>query len=91
VIRKIERFRPELQVIALGECERFGQREYVTVVAVTKGGQTLRGIALNEDDLRSVRRERRSIMPSYADRLTAAEIGDLVSYRCRPCRIFCQL
>ena len=27
VIREIERFRPELQVIALGECERFEQRE----------------------------------------------------------------
>lgn len=73
--------------------------EYFTVVAVTKGGQTLRGIALNEDDLsiqirdsdgnprsflkddlKSLRRERRSIMPSYAGRLTAAEIGDLVSY-----------
>lgn len=73
--------------------------EYYTVVAVTNGGQTLRGIALNEDDLsiqirdsdgnprsflkddlKSVRRERRSIMPSYAGRLTAVEIGDLVSY-----------
>jgi len=68
------------------------------VVAVTKGGQTLRGIALNDDlsiqirdsdgnprsflkdDLKSLRRERRSVMPSYAGRLTAAEIGDLVSY-----------
>ena len=27
VIREIECFRPELQVIALGECERFEQRE----------------------------------------------------------------
>ncbi len=73
--------------------------EYFTAVAVTKGGQTLRGIALNEDDLsiqirdsdgnprsffkddlKSLRQERRSIMPSYAGRLTAAEIGDLVSY-----------
>jgi putative heme-binding domain-containing protein len=73
--------------------------EYFTVVAVTKGGQTLRGITLNEDDLsiqirdrdgnprsflkddlKSLRRERRSMMPSYAGRLTAAEISDLVSY-----------
>ena len=74
-------------------------KEYFTVVAVTKRGQTVRGIALNEDDLsiqirdsdgnprsflkddlKSVYREQRSLMPSYASRLTAAEIGDVVSY-----------
>ena len=72
---------------------------YFTVVALTKRGQTLRGIALNEDDLsiqirdsagnprsllkedlKSVRREPRSLMPSYAGRLTAAEIDDLIDY-----------
>jgi len=72
---------------------------YLTVVVVTKSGETVRGIALNEDDLslqirdsagnlrsflkddlKSVGREQRSLMPSYAARLTAAEIGDLVSY-----------
>ena len=74
-------------------------KEYFTVVAITKSGQTVRGIALNEDDLsvqirdrdgnprsflkdklKSVRREQRSIMPSYASRLTAAEVADVVSY-----------
>jgi putative heme-binding domain-containing protein len=74
-------------------------KEYFTVVAVTKRGLTVRGIALNEDDLsiqirdsdgnprsflkddlKSVRREQRSLMPSYASRLTATEIADVVSY-----------
>ena len=73
--------------------------EYLTVVVVTRSGETFRGIALNEDDLsiqirdsdgnprsflkddvKSLRREQRSLMPSYAARLTAGEIGDLVSY-----------
>ena len=72
---------------------------YLTVVVITKSGQTVRGIALNEDDLsiqirdstgnprsflkddlRSVSREQRSLMPSYAARLTVTEVGDLVSY-----------
>ena len=72
---------------------------YLTVVVITKSGQTVRGIALNEDDLSiqvrdsdrnprsflkdeltSVRREQRSLMPSYAARLTVTEIGDLVRY-----------
>ena len=75
------------------------EREYFTVVAVTRGGQTFRGITLNEDDLsiqirdsdgtprsflkddlKSVRRERRSLMPSYAASLTPAEMDDLISY-----------
>jgi len=90
---------PEFLRLALVNPDAEIAPEYFTVVAVTKGGQTLRGIALNEDDLsiqirdsdgnprsflkndlKSLRRERRSVMPSYADRLTAAEIGDLVSY-----------
>lgn len=33
-----------------------------------------------KEDLKSVRREQRSLMPSYANRLTEAEAGDLISY-----------
>jgi precorrin-6B methylase 2 len=33
-----------------------------------------------KDSLKSLRREQRSLMPSYAGRLAAAEIGDVVSY-----------
>jgi putative heme-binding domain-containing protein len=74
-------------------------REYFTVVVETKRGQTIRGLALNEDDLsiqvrdidgnprsflkddlRSTRREQRSLMPSYASRLSGMEIDDLVAY-----------
>ena len=90
---------PESLRLALLDPNAEMEREYFTVVAVTKSGQTVRGIALNEDDLsiqirdndgnprsflkdglQSLRREPRSLMPSYADRLAAAEIGDLVSY-----------
>jgi putative heme-binding domain-containing protein len=72
---------------------------YLTVVVITKSGETVRGIALNEDDLsvqirdsagnprsflkddlKSVGREPRSLMPSYAARLTPGEISDLVAY-----------
>ena len=74
-------------------------KEYFTVVVETKRGQTIRGLALNEDDLsiqlrdidgnprsflkddlKSSRREQRSLMPSYASRLSAMEIDDLVAY-----------
>jgi putative heme-binding domain-containing protein len=79
-------------------------KEYYTVVVETKGGETLRGLALNEDDLsiqirdingyprsflkddlKSTHREQRSLMPSYASpsyasRLSAAEIDDVVAY-----------
>ena len=74
-------------------------REYFTVVVETKRGQTIRGLALNEDDLsiqvrdidgnprsflkddlKSTRREQRSLMPSYASRLSGMEIDDLVAY-----------
>jgi putative heme-binding domain-containing protein len=74
-------------------------REYFTVVIETKRGQTIRGLALNEDDLsiqvrdidgnprsflkddlKSTRREQRSLMPSYASRLSGTEIDDLVAY-----------
>jgi putative heme-binding domain-containing protein len=74
-------------------------REYFTVIVETKRGQTIRGLALNEDDLsiqvrdidgnprsflkddlRSTRREQRSLMPSYASRLSGMEIDDLVAY-----------
>jgi putative heme-binding domain-containing protein len=73
--------------------------EYYTVVVETKSGETIRGLALNEDDLsiqirdidgnprsflkddlKSSRREVRSLMPSYASRLSAAEIQDVIAY-----------
>jgi putative heme-binding domain-containing protein len=73
--------------------------EYYTVVVETKGGEIIRGLALNEDDLsiqirdidgnprsfqkddlKSSRREERSLMPSYKSRLSAAEIDDMVAY-----------
>jgi len=74
-------------------------KEYFTVVVETKRGQTIRGLALNEDDLsiqvrdidgnprsflkddvKSTRREQRSLMPSYASRLSGMEIDNLVAY-----------
>jgi putative heme-binding domain-containing protein len=74
-------------------------KEYYTVVVETKGGETIRGLALNEDDLsiqirdingyprsflkddlKGAHREQRSLMPSYASQLTAAEIDDVVAY-----------
>src|SRR5215471_6004992 len=73
--------------------------EYLTVVATTKQGQRVEGIALNEDDisiqlrdpagnprsllkenLKDLHREERSLMPSYARKLTSAEIDRLVAY-----------
>jgi putative heme-binding domain-containing protein len=73
--------------------------QYYTVVVVTKGGEAIRGLALNEDDLsiqvrdingnprsflkddlRTTRREQRSLMPPYATRLSAVEIDDVVAY-----------
>ncbi len=74
-------------------------KEYYTVVVETKGGETIRGLALNEDDLsiqirdingyprsflkddlKGTHREQRSLMPSYASRLSGAEIDDVVAY-----------
>ena len=74
-------------------------REYYTLVVVTKSGETVEGLALNEDDLsiqirdingnprsflkddlKSARREQRSLMPSYSNRLSDAEIDDVVAY-----------
>ena len=74
-------------------------KEYFTVVVETKRGQTIRGLALNEDDLsiqirdidgnprsflkddlKSTRREQRSLMPSYVSQLSGKEIDDLVAY-----------
>jgi len=73
--------------------------EYYTVVVITKRGETVQGLALNEDDLsiqirdisgnprsflkddlKSTRREQRSLMPSYSGRLSQAEIDDVVAY-----------
>lgn len=72
---------------------------FLTVVIETTAGQTVEGLALNEDDLsiqirdaahnnrsflksnvKAMRRDARSLMPSYADRLSAAEIDQLVAY-----------
>jgi predicted methyltransferase len=69
------------------------------VVAVTKAGQRIEGVALNEDDLsiqlrdaagnprsflkqnlKELHREERSLMPSYASKLSALEIDHLVAY-----------
>jgi putative heme-binding domain-containing protein len=74
-------------------------KEYYTVVVVTKSGETIRGLALNEDDLsiqirdingnptsflkenlKTTYREQRSIMPSFATRLSGTEIDDVVAY-----------
>jgi putative heme-binding domain-containing protein len=74
-------------------------REYLSVEVTTRRGETVTGIALNEDDLSvqvrdaagnpraflkedlaGVRRLERSLMPSFATRLTAAELDGLVAY-----------
>jgi putative heme-binding domain-containing protein len=74
-------------------------KEYYTVVVLTKSGETIRGLALNEDDLsiqirdingepksflkddlKNTYREARSLMPSYARRLSDQEIDDVVAY-----------
>jgi len=74
-------------------------REYYTVIVATKRGETIRGLALNEDDLsiqvrdingnprsflkddlKTTWREQRSLMPSYATRLSGPEIDDVVAY-----------
>ena len=76
---------PETLRLALVDPNAEVFKEYLTVVVVTKRGQTIQGIVLNEDDLsiqirdiegnprsflkddlRSVRRENRSLMPSFA-------------------------
>ena len=90
---------PESLRLALVDPNAEIYEEYLTVVAVTKRGQRVEGIALNEDDLsiqlrdaggnprsflkenlREVRREERSLMPSYASKLSAAEIDNLIAY-----------
>jgi putative heme-binding domain-containing protein len=74
-------------------------KEYYTVVVVRKNGETIRGLALNEDDLsiqirdidgnprsflkddlKTSYREQRSLMPSYANRLSNTETDDVVAY-----------
>ena len=90
---------PESLRLALVDPSAEIYEEYLTVVAVTRRGQRIEGIALNEDDLsiqlrdaagnprsflkenlKEVRREERSLMPSYASKLSAAEIDNLVAY-----------
>ena len=74
-------------------------KKYYTAVVVTKTGDRIRGLTLNEDDLsiqirdvdgnlrsflkddlKSSYREQRSLMPSYANRLSRTEIDDVVAY-----------
>jgi len=90
---------PESLRLALVDPDAEIYEEYFTTVVKTKSGQTIEGLALNEDDLsiqlrdrngnlksflkdavKSVQREERSLMPSYASRLSKAEIEDLVAY-----------
>src|SRR5260221_2112830 len=90
---------PESLRLALTDPNAEIFEEYFTVVAVTKRGERIEGIALNEDDLsiqlrdaggnprsflkenlKEVRREERSLMPSYAAKLSGAEIENLVGY-----------
>lgn len=74
-------------------------RPYQTIVVIPRNGNSIEGIALNEDDvsiqirttdgnlrsfkkenLRGLRREARSLMPSYASKLSPAQIDSLVAY-----------
>ena len=74
-------------------------KAYRTAVVITKQGERIEGIVLNEDDLSvqirdadgnprsflkdnltDLHREERSLMPSYARRLSEAEIADVVAY-----------
>src|SRR6476659_4377880 len=90
---------PESLRLAIVDPDAEIYEEYFTVVAVTKGGQRIEGIALNEDDLSiqlrdaggnprsflkenltELKREERSLMPSYASKLSASEIGNLIAY-----------
>jgi putative heme-binding domain-containing protein len=90
---------PKSLRLALTEPDAEIFKEYYTVVVETKGGENIRGLALNEDDLsiqirdingyprsflkddiKSTHREQRSLMPSYASRLSSVEIDDVVAY-----------
>ena len=90
---------PESLRLAMVDPDAEIYQDYLTVVAVTKLGQRIEGIALNEDDLsiqlrdaggnprsllkqnlKELRREERSLMPSYASKLSAAEIDNLTAY-----------
>jgi putative heme-binding domain-containing protein len=90
---------PKSLRLALTEPDAEIFKEYYTLVVETKGGETIRGLALNEDDLsiqirdingyprsflkgdlKNTHREQRSLMPSYASRLSRAEIDDAVAY-----------
>ena len=90
---------PESLRLALVDPSAEIYREYLTVVIATRRGETVEGIALNEDDLSiqlrdasgnpraflkqnlvSVRRVERSLMPSFAGRLKASELDELVAY-----------
>jgi putative heme-binding domain-containing protein len=72
---------------------------YRSIQVVTKTGETISGIRLNEDDvsiqlrdgqdrlrsfmkddLKAIRHEKKSLMPSYASTLDRKEIEDLVAY-----------
>jgi putative heme-binding domain-containing protein len=72
---------------------------YRAIEVVTKSGETVRGIRLNEDDvsiqlrdsndrlrsflkdnLKEIRHQKSSLMPSYAAALSSKEVEDLVAY-----------
>ena len=90
---------PESLRLALTDPSAEIFEEYFTVVATTKRGQRIEGVALNEDDLsiqirdvsgnprsllkdnlKEIRREERSLMPSFAKKLSPAELDDVVAY-----------
>jgi putative heme-binding domain-containing protein len=90
---------PESLRLAIVDPDAEIYQEYFTVTAVTKRGERIEGVVLNEDDLsiqlrdsggnprsllkenlQEVRREERSLMPSYASKLSRSEIDDLVAY-----------
>jgi putative heme-binding domain-containing protein len=90
---------PESLKRALVEPNAQISRRYFTVVAETKAGEKVEGLALNEDDhsiqmrdtggelrsfvkddLKELRREQRSLMPSYAGKMTSAELDQVVAY-----------
>jgi putative heme-binding domain-containing protein len=90
---------PESLRRALTDPDEQISRRYFTVVVQTSGGQTIEGLALNEDDhsiqirdrqgelrsfikseLKGLRREPRSLMPSYASKFSATELDQVVAY-----------
>lgn len=90
---------PEALRAALLDPDADIEAEYLTISLVTKRGERIQGLRLNEDDfsiqlrdtngnprsfqkedLETLGRELRSLMPSYAATLSTREIDDLVAY-----------